>query len=66
MLQDVDKTSVAAQSATVGNSYCVNLGKVPSLKLTSATSVRDLAFMHGFTEPLLVLLHETAPTWGAR
>jgi hypothetical protein len=50
----------------VGNSYTVNLAKVPSLKLTSATAVRALTFMHGFTQPLLVLLHETTPTWGAR
>lgn len=44
----------------------MNLAKVPSLRLTSATAVRDMAFMHGFTEPLLVLLHETTPTWGGR
>lgn len=61
-----DKDGSRSSSAVVGNSYTVNLAKVPSLKLTSATAVRDMTFMHGFTEPLLVLLHETVPTWGAR
>jgi hypothetical protein len=39
---------------------------VTSLRLASATAVRGMAFLHGYTEPLLALLHETTPTWGAR
>lgn len=50
----------------MGNSYCVNLDKIASLNLVAATSIRALAFLHGYTEPLLLLLHETAPTWGGR
>jgi hypothetical protein len=50
----------------VGNSYVVNLCKVASLKLSPANVVRHMTFLHGYTEPLLLLLHETKPTWGGR
>jgi cleavage and polyadenylation specificity factor subunit 1 len=29
-------------------------------------SVRDVAFLHGYGEPTLLVLHERAPTWAAR
>lgn len=29
----------------------------------SALQVRDAVFLHGYNEPVLVLLHEAEPTW---
>lgn len=56
----------STSSASVGNSYLVHLAKVPSLKLASDCAVRAMSFLHGYTEPVLLLLHETTPTWGGR
>jgi cleavage and polyadenylation specificity factor subunit 1 len=28
--------------------------------------VRDAVFLHGYTEPLLLVLHEDKPTWPGR
>ncbi|KAA6424198.1 MAG: cleavage and polyadenylation specificity factor subunit 1-like [Trebouxia sp. A1-2] len=47
-------------SATVGNSYVVNLAKMGVKK------VRDIVFLHKYNEPVLLILHEVHPTWPAR
>lgn len=65
-LQDGGMAKNSTESASVGNSYLVNLAKVPNLKLSSDTSVRCITFLHGYTEPVLLLLYETVPTWGGR
>ncbi len=43
---------------------CDWLGSDPTLP--SQSKVRDVCFLHGYTEPLLLVLHETAPTWPGR
>lgn len=65
-VQEGGSTKGSRTSASVGNSYLVNLAKLPSIKLTSDTAVRGMTFLHGYTEPVLLLLHESAPTWGGR
>ncbi|KAL3135407.1 hypothetical protein ABBQ32_007589 [Trebouxia sp. C0010 RCD-2024] len=47
-------------SATVGNSYVVNLAKM------GIKQVKDIVFLHKYNEPVLLVLHEVAPTWPAR
>jgi cleavage and polyadenylation specificity factor subunit 1 len=65
-LQEGGSVKGSTSSASVGNSYLVHLSKVASLKLSSDCAVRAMTFLHGYTEPVLLLLHETPPTWGAR
>jgi len=43
--------------AAVGNSYVDNLGKI------GIKDVRDAVFLHGTSEPTLLVLHEGDPTW---
>ncbi|KAF6256640.1 hypothetical protein COO60DRAFT_92934 [Scenedesmus sp. NREL 46B-D3] len=66
LLQEGGAVKGSTSSASVGNSYLVHLAKVPSLKLASDCAVRAMTFLHGYTEPVLLLLHETTPTWGGR
>ncbi|KXZ43815.1 hypothetical protein GPECTOR_80g175 [Gonium pectorale] len=47
--------------ACVGNSYMLNLQKMMGIR-----EVRDCVFLHGYTEPVLLLLHESDPTWAGR
>ncbi|GLC77555.1 hypothetical protein PLESTF_001954700, partial [Pleodorina starrii] len=47
--------------ATVGNGYLLNLNKMMGIR-----EVRDCVFLHGYTEPVLLLLHEPDPTWVGR
>jgi cleavage and polyadenylation specificity factor subunit 1 len=65
-LQEGGAAKGSTSSASVGNSYLVHLAKVASLKLSSDCAVRAMTFLHGYTEPVLLLLHETTPTWGGR
>ncbi|EFJ51734.1 hypothetical protein VOLCADRAFT_87503 [Volvox carteri f. nagariensis] len=44
--------------ATLGNGYLLNLNKMMGIR-----EVRDCVFLHGYTEPVLLLLHEPDPTW---
>mmetsp|Transcript_20113 Transcript_20113/g.65502 ORF Transcript_20113/g.65502 Transcript_20113/m.65502 type:complete len:1349 (-) Transcript_20113:519-4565(-) len=39
--------------------------RVP-LKALNIHAVRDACFLHGYAEPVLLILHETSPTWAAR
>ncbi|GIL66196.1 hypothetical protein Vafri_19806, partial [Volvox africanus] len=48
-------------AVTVGNSYLLNLNKMMGIR-----EVRDCVFLHGYTEPVLLLLHEPDPTWVGR
>ena len=48
-------------AASVRESYVVDLTKTLGI-----WSVRDVAFLHGYGEPTLLVLHERAPTWAAR
>ncbi|WIA38397.1 hypothetical protein OEZ86_001723 [Tetradesmus obliquus] len=66
LVQEGSTPKGSTSCASVGNSYLVNLAKVSSLKLASDCAVRAMTFLHGYTEPVLLLLHETAPTWGGR
>lgn len=66
LLQEGAAAKGSRTSASVGNSYLVQLSKMPTIKLTSDTAVRGMTFLHGYTEPVLLLLHESAPTWGGR
>eukprot|EP00878_Enallax_costatus_P012110 GHUV01012643.1.p1 GENE.GHUV01012643.1~~GHUV01012643.1.p1 ORF type:complete len:1562 (+),score=569.41 GHUV01012643.1:165-4850(+) len=66
LLQEGASAKGSRTSASVGNSYLVNLAKMPTIKLASDTSVRGMTFLHGYTEPVLLLLHESTPTWGGR
>ena len=46
---------------------CVRKSFVVDLVADLATSgVRDAAFLHGYGEPVVLLLHEREPTWAAR
>ncbi|KAL0047613.1 hypothetical protein WJX82_007762 [Trebouxia sp. C0006] len=54
------RASTELVSATVGNSYVVNLAKMGIKK------VRDVVFLHKYNEPVLLILHEVEPTWPAR
>lgn len=65
-LQEGAAAKGSRTSASVGNSYLVQLAKMPTIKLASDTAVRGMTFLHGYTEPVLLLLHESAPTWGGR
>lgn len=47
----------ALTAAAVGNSYIDNLGKA------GIRDVRDAVFLHGTSEPTLLVLHEGDPTW---
>eukprot|EP00775_Hariotina_reticulata_P005379 gene5379-5614_t len=66
LLQEASTVQSKTSSASVGNSYVVNLAKAQGVKLSSTTAVRSWTFLHGYTEPVLLLLYEATPTWGAR
>jgi cleavage and polyadenylation specificity factor subunit 1 len=51
----------AGSAAAVGNSYVLNLHRMMGIR-----EVRDAVFLHGYTEPVLLLLHEPDPTWAGR
>ncbi|KAG2481891.1 hypothetical protein HYH03_019150, partial [Edaphochlamys debaryana] len=51
----------AGAAPTVGNAYLLNLSKMMGIR-----EVRDCVFLHGYTEPVLLLLHEPDPTWAGR
>lgn len=36
------------------------------LRLRGINAVRDAVFLHGYAEPVLLVLHEVAPTWAGR
>ncbi len=48
-------------AAAVGNSYPLSLSRMIGLR-----EARDAVFLHGYTEPVLLLLHEPEPTWAGR
>ena len=48
-------------AAVLGNSYLIDLAKE-----AGAGVARDAAFLHGYAEPLLLILHEAPPTWAGR
>ena len=48
-------------AASVRESYVVDLTERLGLH-----AVRDVAFLHGYGEPTILILHERAPTWAAR
>lgn len=66
LLQDSASGKGAPRPASVGNSYVVGLAKAPGLRLGSDGAVRDMVFLHGFVEPVLLLLYEATPTWPGR
>ena len=45
-------------AASVRESYVVDLTAALGI-----SSVRDVAFLHGYGEPVLLILHEKRPTW---
>lgn len=47
----------SAPSAAVESSYVLDMGKL------GIRVVRDVAFLHGYSEPVALVLHETAPAW---
>ncbi|GLI63467.1 hypothetical protein VaNZ11_006441, partial [Volvox africanus] len=57
----LDLSSNGGGAVTVGNSYLLNLNKMMGIR-----EVRDCVFLHGYTEPVLLLLHEPDPTWVGR
>jgi hypothetical protein len=59
VLQEGAVDRATTSSASVGNSYLLPLSKT----LRHCGSVRDMVFLHGYTEPVLLLLHEAQPTW---
>lgn len=61
LLQEGHAGKGSTAAASVGNSYVINLAKTAGIK-----DVRDAAFLYGYTEPVLLLLHETEPTWPGR
>ncbi|CAD7702900.1 unnamed protein product [Ostreobium quekettii] len=50
----------STSAATVGNSYVLHLGKM------GIQEVRDFVFLHGYNEPVILILHEPEPTWPAK
>lgn len=50
----------AAASARIESSYLINLRDL------DIKHVKDFVFVHGYIEPVLVILHEREPTWAGR
>uniref|UniRef100_A0A7N0U7D7 Cleavage and polyadenylation specificity factor subunit 1 n=1 Tax=Kalanchoe fedtschenkoi TaxID=63787 RepID=A0A7N0U7D7_KALFE len=53
-------TSVGAVSARIEASYVI------SLRDLDMKHVKDFVFVHGYIEPVMVVLHEQEPTWAGR
>ncbi|CAL8463354.1 g2888 [Coccomyxa elongata] len=53
-----EQTGHQVLATTVGNSYILKLAKL------GITEVRDAVFLHRYSEPVLLVLHETKPSWG--
>ncbi|GFR46062.1 hypothetical protein Agub_g7532, partial [Astrephomene gubernaculifera] len=51
----------AGGAAAVGNSYVLNLHKMMGIR-----EIRDCVFLAGYTEPVLLVLHEPDATWAGR
>lgn len=52
--------SGGAISARIESSYIINLREV------DMKHVKDFIFVHGYIEPVMVILHEREPTWAGR
>jgi len=57
----LDETEYSSQ-ARILPSYFLRLTSI----LPKVKNVRDIAFLHGFFEPTLAILHEAVPTWTGR
>jgi len=62
-----DDDAVSGKSADA-RPDAAGLGKsfVLDLRSRGVRSVRDAVFLHGYAEPVLLILHEAAPTWAGR
>ncbi|KAM7272599.1 hypothetical protein ACFE04_027262 [Oxalis oulophora] len=61
LVGDEDTTdSGGAVSARIESSYIINLRDL------EMKHVKDFIFVHGYIEPVLVILHEREPTWAGR
>ena len=47
-------------AASLLASYPIDLASV------GVVTIRDVCFLHGYGEPVMLILHETSPTWAAR
>ncbi|WPT15031.1 Cleavage and polyadenylation specificity factor subunit 1 [Picochlorum sp. SENEW3] len=52
-----ERQEQSVPTASVGNSYIDNLGKV------GVRDIRDAVFLHGTSEPTLLCLHDGNPSW---
>lgn len=52
--------STAKQAASISGSYILQL------QTLGIKSVLDFVFLRGYNEPVLLLLHESSPTWAAQ
>ncbi|XP_074570014.1 cleavage and polyadenylation specificity factor subunit 1 [Curcuma longa] len=57
---DEPTTSGGAVSVRIESSYVINLRDL------DMKHVKDFTFVHGYIEPVLVVLHEKEPTWAGR
>lgn len=54
---ELERLEQSIPTASVGNSYIDNLGKV------GVRDIRDAVFLHGTSEPTLLCLHDGNPSW---
>ncbi|KAJ3679867.1 hypothetical protein LUZ60_016145 [Juncus effusus] len=54
------KSTAGKSSVRVESSYIINLHEL------EINHVKDFIFVHGYIEPVLVILHEKEPTWAGR
>ena len=55
-----DAAHRAGSAAALAGSFVLDL------RLRDINAVRDAVFLHGYAEPVLLVLHEVAPTWAGR
>ncbi|KAL9243919.1 hypothetical protein vseg_017753 [Gypsophila vaccaria] len=58
--EDEGFSSASASTARVDSSYIINLRDL------DIKHVKDFVYLHGYIEPLLVILHERELTWAGR
>uniref|UniRef100_A0A0E0P6E5 Cleavage/polyadenylation specificity factor A subunit C-terminal domain-containing protein n=1 Tax=Oryza rufipogon TaxID=4529 RepID=A0A0E0P6E5_ORYRU len=57
-----DEPTCALSSTAV----CIESSYLIDLRALDMNHVKDFAFVHGYIEPVLVILHEQEPTWAGR
>ena len=55
-----DGAATQHEAAGLGSSFVLDL------RSRGVRTVRDAVFLHGYAEPVLLILHEVAPTWAGR